>query len=110
MADVDIVRVNFIYLPGTSGTLSPFSDMKSLYFNDSNEPDNFRFDFMNEMRKVLDEEGTQYVNIQFDTKEDYYRIINNLREFTENGIKVWGTTRDNMEVILEDTEDLEEGS
>ena len=90
--------------PGTSGTLSPFSkDIKGLYFNDDPEPDNFIGEFRNSVQEILDEEGAEYISIKFDDPQDYYNILNELHQFTENNIKVSCTSlTDEYEVILEE--------
>lgn len=95
--------------PGTSGTLSPYSDMKGFYFDDSDEPDNYKFNFIHRTRELLDEEGINSIIIHFDTKEDYYKSLKELREFTENNIKISATSRvKEYEVVLEKEEDMEE--
>ena len=95
--------------PGTSGTLSPYSDMKSLYFDDSDEPDNYRFEFMKFMKSILKEEGVTGIILDFDSKQDWYNMMNYAREFADNGIKVSGTSREhNYDVVLEKDEAMEE--
>lgn len=47
--------------------------------------------------------------IEFTEKEDYYNTLNKLREFTENNVRVSGTSRSNeMEIVLEKEEDMED--
>lgn len=47
--------------------------------------------------------------IDFTEKEDYYNTLNKLREFTENNVRVSGTSRSNeMEIVLEKEEDMED--
>ena len=95
--------------PGTSGTLSPYSDMKGFYFDDSDEPDNYKFDFIKRTRELLREDGVESIVINFETKEDYYRLLKEMREFTENNVKVSYTSRiKEYEVVLEEEEDMEE--
>ena len=81
--------------------------MQSLWFDDSEEPDDYKFQFLEEMKEILKEEGVSAVTINFDNKEDYYNILNRSREFIENGIKVSYTSKgDVYDVILEEDEDL----
>lgn len=93
-------------MPGTSGILSPFTDMKSLYFDSSDEPDQFIFDFMTDINKKLESEGIECVQVQFTDKDDYYRIMNHAREFSENNFKVYGVSKDSPEIIFEKEEDV----
>lgn len=92
--------------PGTSGILSPFTDMKSLYFDSSDEPDQFIFDFMADINKKLESNGVECVQVQFTDKEDYYRIMNHAREFGENNFKVFGVTKDSPEIIFAKEDDV----
>lgn len=47
--------------------------------------------------------------IDFTEKEDYYNTLNKLRDFTENNVRVSGTSRSNeMEIVLEKEEDMED--
>jgi hypothetical protein len=95
--------------PGTSGTLSPYSDIKGLYFDDSDEPDDFKFDFIKDMSNILKKENVSSITIDFDNKEDYYRTVNELRELSDKNINVYATSKVNSyDIILEDEEDLEE--
>ena len=91
-------------MPGTSGTLSPFSkDIKGLYFNDEDEPDNFIGEFRNSVKEILDEDGVDYISVKFDDSADYYNILHELHQFTVNNIKVSCTSKmDEYEVVLEE--------
>lgn len=94
--------------PGTSGTLVPYSDMNSFYFDDNNEPENFGIEFIKDMENILNEDGISAIKISFENKEDYFSILNNLHLFINDGIKVSCTSREhNYDVILEDDEDME---
>lgn len=93
-------------MPGTSGVLSPFGKIDGLYFNDSREPDNYMFNFKQDLDKIMENEGVEYVKIEADNKNDYYRILNDLCKFNKDAIKVSGTSREKFEVIVEKTEDF----
>lgn len=94
--------------PGTSGILSPFSKIKGLYFNDENEPDNFMFEFRNDIERILKEKGVEYIDIKVDNKEDYYRIMNNLSNFNNDKIKMFWRTEDNYAMTIAAVEELDE--
>ena len=95
--------------PGTSGTLSPYTDMKGFYFDDSDEPDDYKFDFIARAKELLKEDNVDHILINFETKEDYYKVLKDLREFTENNIKISETSRvKEYEIVLENEEDMEE--
>jgi HSP20 family molecular chaperone IbpA len=88
--------------PGTSGVLSPFSKLSGLYFNDSNEPDDFMFKFKQELKEGLKQEGVQYIDINVENKVDYYRILHELESFTNDNIKVYATSRNKFDIRLEE--------
>ena len=58
--------------PGTSGLISPYSKIKGLNFDDSMEPDDFRFNYLKSIKEILDEEGIDYVDIEFKDKDEFY--------------------------------------
>lgn len=82
--------------PGTSGILSPFCPIESLYFDDHGEPDDVLFEFMEDVKNVLAKKGMNEITIEFDTPEEYYAVINNLRHFAENDIQVYASSRDEI--------------
>lgn len=82
--------------PGTSGILSPFCPMKSLYFDDGGEPDDVLFEFMEDVKNALQKQGKHEISVEFDTPEEYYAIINNLRHFAENEITVYASSKDDI--------------
>lgn len=95
--------------PGTSGMLSPFGKMDGLYFDDSMEPDNFIFDFKKSVEEIVKRKGVTYVSVKFDTKEDYYKAMNLLRNFNDEKIHVSSTSKeDDMELIIEPELNMDE--
>lgn len=52
-------------------------------------------------------ENVQYIEIHADNKEDYYRIIDELTEFTDNSITISGTSKDPLNVIIEKPVELD---
>lgn len=96
------------WLPGTSGVLSPFGKIKGLYFNEDSEPDDFMFDFMEDMKKILEKEDIEYLDVNFKNREEYYKAMNMLREFNTENVKVSFTSREgNYDMIIEQ-EDMDE--
>lgn len=93
--------------PGTSGVLSPFGQIKGLYFNNSSEPDDFEFNFKQDLSRILDEEGVEKIEIKADNKEDYYKILDELAEFNKNCITVSGTSKEKYTLIVEEYKDLD---
>ena len=94
-------------MPGTSGVLSPFGKIDGLYFNNSREPDDFMFDFKKDIKKIMDEDGVDYLEIKVDNKDDYYKLLSELSNFNDNAITVNGTSKDVYTVIVENEEDVD---
>lgn len=72
--------------PGTSGVLNPFTDMKSMYFDEEPEPDDFLFEFMDDLDYVLQNEYDGYTLIRFpyESKNDFYKMQRYIRENEDN--------------------------
>lgn len=88
--------------PGTSGTLSPFSKIQGLYFDNSNEPDDFLFNLQSDLEKISKENNELFIKLSFDNKDDYLNCINKLEKLNNENIAIYGTSRtDNMEIIIE---------
>lgn len=94
--------------PGTSGILSPFGKIDGLYFNNSKEPDDVMFNLMQDVSRILESEGVDYLQIKCETKEDYYRILDALTEFNKNAIKVSGTSKKEFNIIIENEEEVDD--
>jgi hypothetical protein len=94
--------------PGTSGVLTPFGKIDGLYFNNSREPDNFAYDFKNDVADIMKKDGVEYIEIKAENKDDYYKILSELAKFNKECITVSGTSRDNYTVILENDENSED--
>lgn len=95
-------------MPGTSGVLSPFGKIEGLYFNDSDEPNDYEYDFKQDLEKLLSSDGVEYIKIKADNKEDYYKILDSLYEFNENCITVSGVSNEERTVIIEESKDLDD--
>jgi hypothetical protein len=93
--------------PGTSGLLSPFSDMNGLYFDDDNEPDDFGYRLNKDLEDIFKEKGVQFIKLDFDNKDDYYNALVSMQKFTNDNINVSGTSREGHYEIVVDSDDTE---
>lgn len=55
----------------------------------------------------MKEEGVEYIQIECETKEDYYRIIDSLVDFNKDSIKVSGVSKKELNIIIESAEDVD---
>ena len=92
--------------PGTSGILSPFSKIKGLYFNNDGEPDTMLIAFVKDVNRMLKQEGYTVLEIEFDSPDEYYDIMNYVEYFLDNEIRVYGVDRNKPTVIFEREPDM----
>lgn len=87
--------------PGQSGSLSPYCDMKSLYFDDSLYENEMHF----KIAKYLDEhpldDEYEELCIKCDTEEQYNSILDALFKAGEGKLKISGTSNNPMEIVVE---------
>ena len=89
-------------MPGTSGLLSPFSDMKGLYFDEAEEPDDFLFRLNKDLEKIYDKKGINYIKLDFENKDDFYSALVDMQKFNRVNIRVSGTSREGLyEVVID---------
>lgn len=93
--------------PGTSCILSPFGKIEGLYFNNSKEPDDVMYNLKQDISRIMKEEGVEYIEIQCETKEDYYKIIDSLVDFNKDAITVSGVSKKEFNIIIESVEDID---
>lgn len=64
---------------------------------------------MDDVKAILKETNATMLDVKFDNKEDFYRILNKAHDFIEHGMSVYCTSiTGNYEVVIEEEEDLEE--
>ena len=98
--------------PGTSGVLSPFTDIDGLYFDNSEEPDDFAYRLSQDLERILKEKDIQYIKFDFESKDDFFNILTKMKEFTNENVRVSGTSREgHYEIVVdENTDALDEMS
>jgi hypothetical protein len=87
--------------PGQGGSLSPWCDMKSMYFDDSLAENKLHF----QIKKFLDahplEGEWDELIIHCDTEEEYNKTLDELFRYTVGKIKIYGVANNDMEIIVE---------
>ena len=83
--------------------------MDGLYFDGSPEPDDFMWIFHNAVKEVAENRGIKMITIDFDHKEDYYHALDDLQGFTDDRVRICGTSKANdTSIIIEPDMDLDE--
>lgn len=95
--------------PGTSGVLSPFAKIKGLYFDDSDEPDEFYYNLSQDDRKRNEHHHITTVACDFDNAADFYETLEKLQKYTKDNVTVYGTSRANRyEMIINENSDMDD--
>lgn len=86
---------------GQSGSLSPFCDVKSMYFDDSLYENEMHY----KISQYLDEcplpDDHEEIRIIASSNEEYNNILDKLFKAGENQFKIYGTSRNPMEIVIE---------
>lgn len=65
-----------------------------MYFDDSMEPDDEVFRLRNAIEELAHQKGVDYITLNFEKPEDFYRAANAMRSFVDNNINVYMSTKD----------------
>lgn len=87
--------------PGTHGTLSPWTKLDGLYFDDAMEPNEARFKLQQEIAKVMEEDGVNYISFMCPTKEDYLKLLNELENMPCNHAIGYGTSTEEYAIVID---------
>lgn len=89
--------------PGTSGLLSPFGGIVGMYFDDSEEKNNFMYEFQKDFEEIYKENGISYIKLDFDSENDYYNALMELQKYNTDNIKIYATSKTgHCEVVIEE--------
>lgn len=97
--------------PGTSGLLSPYSNIQGLYFNEDPEPDDFMYKFQEDLKKIEQQHGISYIRLDYSSDSDFYDALYNLQKFNEDNIKCFATSRSgHFDIIIEAETDSDDAT
>ena len=85
-----------------AGLLSPFGNIDGLYFDGSDEKDNFTYEFQKDLAEVSKNMGIQYIKMDFDSENDFYTALIEMQKYATENTKLYGTSKDgHFEVLIE---------
>ena len=85
-----------------AGLLSPFGKIDGLYFNASNEKDNFMYEFQKDLAEVQAQHGIQYIKMDFDSENDFYNTLMKMQQYSKDNVSFYGTSKaGHYEVVVE---------
>jgi len=66
----------------------------------------FLTEFVKDLNRLMRNNGYEVLEIEFDTKEEYYDVMNYIEYFLDNDIKAYGVDRDRPVVIFQREPDM----
>lgn len=87
--------------PGQSGSLSPFCDMKSLYFDDSLYENEMHYKISQYLDECPLDDDEEEIVIKCDNEEQYNATLDALFKASEGKLKMYGVSNNPMEIVVE---------
>ena len=87
--------------PGQGGALSPYCDMKSMYFDDSLYENQLHYKLSKYMDKYPLDDDYEELVIQCDNETEYNSMLDALYHAGEGKFKICGVSNNPMEIIIE---------
>ena len=85
-----------------AGLLSPFGNIDGLYFNGSNEKDNFTYEFQKDLAEIQKQQGISYIKMDFDSENDFYNALMDMQQYAKDNTAFFGTSKSgHYEVVIE---------
>lgn len=97
-------------MPGTSGLVSPFVEMNGLYFDDSNEVDNFSYELDKDLIKKFDNEKIPYITIHTNNETEFYDKMLEFEKFNDSIIATGTAAEGSLNIVEDDIKDMDEAS
>lgn len=86
--------------PGRSGSLSPFNNMKSLYFDDSLYENEMHYKISKLLDEMPDDEHDELF-IKCDNEEEYNSTLDSLYKAKKDSVRFYGVSNDPYVIIVE---------
>ena len=87
--------------PGQSTALSPWCDMKSMYFDDSLYENEMHYKISQYLDQYPVDEDDEELRIVCDNEEDFNKTLDALFRYGEGKLKMYGVSNNPMEIIVE---------
>ena len=82
--------------------LSPFGKIDGLYFDGSDEKDNFTYEFQKDLAEISQNCGIKYIKLDFDSENDFYNALMEMQQYAKDNTMLYGTSKDgHYEVVIE---------
>lgn len=87
--------------PGQSGSLSPYCDMDSLYFDNSLYENEMHYKIAKYLDECPLEDDHEEICIRCDNEEQYNATLDALYKAGQGKIRIFGTSNNPMEIVIE---------
>ena len=87
--------------PGMGGSLSPYNNMKSLYFDDSLYENEMHYKLSQYLEKFPTSDDEEIISIKCETEKQYNDVLDKIYKAGLDKIRVCGTSKNPMEIIIE---------
>lgn len=96
--------------PGTSGLLSPFAKINGLYFDGSDEVDDFYFNLVQDLKRISKEKGHGvFITCEYDNPKDFYDALSRMQHYVDDNVTVSGTSREGTyEMVINEDSDIDD--
>lgn len=84
--------------------------MNGLYFDDSNEVDNFSYMLDKDLIKKFDDEKIPYITINADNETEFYDKMLEFEKLNDEIVASGITTEGSLNVVVDDVKDMDEAS
>jgi hypothetical protein len=82
--------------------LSPFGNIDGLYFDGSDEKNNFMYEFQKDLAEIEKQQNIEYIKLDFDSENDFYNALMEMQSYTNDNTAFYGTSRSgHLEVVVE---------
>ena len=87
--------------PGQSGSLSPYCDVTSMYFDDSLYENAMHFKIAQYLEECPLNSEYEELRILCDTEAEYNAVLDSLFRAGEGKLRIYGTSNNPMEIVVE---------
>ena len=88
--------------------MSPFSDIKGLYFDDSIETDGFYYNLTQDLKEKARKNHQIFIDLEYGDKEEYYNALSALEKYANDNISITGTSKEGTyEIIMNNIIDID---
>ena len=80
-----------------------------MYFDESDEPDEFFFNLTKKLKEKCKEDGVKFIQCEFDNPRDFYNTLKAMQDYSDDSITVSGTSREGIyDIVLTEEADMDD--